>query len=391
MKPFLSIIIPTRTRSRYLQHCLKTCFATTESDTEIVVLDNCSEDDTQEVIKSFHDPRLHIIRHDQRLSMRDNFEAGVAMSTGAVLCILGDDDGILSDTPAQLKRLFSDSSIAAVTAERCHYSWPCINLARKNCVLIPRSHGIHRRNSRLELRDLLQTRDYYQLPCLYHGFVRRELVQKVNRRCGRVFVSSQPDIVSAIALSAENVDYLHSDRPLLINGGSARSNGAAHFQGGSRAERDLWKAEDNLGFLAGLDTSLGIEALILESALRYDHCARSGGLSELFSPKQIVSTGCWLATRAASRTKSDHARDSILTALGIHPKAYRPTSGVWGGARRLRQAKAFLQSMPLDASAFGAKNVFDVSQLIGRLLASRSVGYTSLLWNQLSAALRFAA
>ena len=103
------------------------------------------------------------------------------------------------------------------------------------------------------LPKVLDDNDYYRLPCLYHGFVRRSVVDRVKRRQGRFFLSSQVDTLSLIALSMEKIRYAFSSSPLVINGGSARSNGASHFGGGTAKEKTLWKQEDELGFLPGFE------------------------------------------------------------------------------------------------------------------------------------------
>lgn len=106
MTPALSIIIPTRDRSAYLGHAIRACTANPESSLEILVLDNASVDGTREVVERIADHRVRYVRSDVRLSMRDNFEKGIATSRGDVLLFIGDDDGVFSFTVAAALDLF---------------------------------------------------------------------------------------------------------------------------------------------------------------------------------------------------------------------------------------------------------------------------------------------
>lgn len=385
MTPFLSIIIPTRSRSSYLRHSLQTCFQLPESDVEILVLDNCSDDDTSNVLTGLRDARLRVIRHAHRLSMRDNFEAGLLASKGEIVGFIGDDDGILPNAATRLRELFENPQISAVTAERCHYSWPCLQMPRRNCALIPRGNKLTVRNSRQSIQRLLRDTDYYRLPCLYHGFVRKSVTDSVVNRCGRIFISSIPDVASVVALSCENLMYIHSESPLVINGGSIRSNGASHARGGSETERDLWKSEDDLGLLGGLDMTLGIEALILETALRYTRLVPNKHLSDIFDSNDLIEIACWLAGKLQRRTNSLADRNELLVALGLDVNCYRASSRSNPPNRRLRQLQTFVRSMPLDLARFGVQNVFDASQLISDILLRASTGYSSNLLDQLRA------
>lgn len=59
--PFFSVVIPTYNHARFLQGALGSVLAQTESDFEVVVVNNFSTDDTVEVIGSFGDPRIRRI------------------------------------------------------------------------------------------------------------------------------------------------------------------------------------------------------------------------------------------------------------------------------------------------------------------------------------------
>ena len=104
----ISLIIPTRERSRYLQESIRTALAVRDPDVEVVVSDNASEDDTQAIVAAFDDPRLKYVNTGQRVSMRQNFEFGLSASSGDYVSMIGDDDGFLPGQFPSLRRILEE-------------------------------------------------------------------------------------------------------------------------------------------------------------------------------------------------------------------------------------------------------------------------------------------
>lgn len=361
--PLLSIIIPTRDRARYLGASIATALQATDAPLEVLVLDNASADDTADVVSRIADPRLRYARSEQRLSMRDNFERGLSMAQGDYVGFIGDDDGIFAGAVNRVHAIFEDPEVQAIAAARAHYYWPDLVGDRRGSALLPRGRGVERRYSRDELSSLLATSDYYRLPCVYHGFVRRVLIEQ-NRK-DRFFLSSQVDIYSAIALSMTDIVFAFSHDPLVINGGSARSNGASHFGGGTTEERQNWKQEDDLGFLPGFDNFATVGVLIIESALRY---AQAFGLmlTDIFPQAAIDRT---MTSERAARTARGHPLAGFELAEAAAGSASKPFRTEHDIGRANRLVRSFLSSMPIDAAARGVGDVKQAADLLQSLVA----------------------
>ncbi|MGZ8158598.1 MAG: glycosyltransferase family 2 protein, partial [Methylobacter sp.] len=63
-----TVIIPTRDRAETLEATLRTCLRQTYENFEIIVSDNCSGDNTKEIVDGLHDPRIRYINPGRRLS-----------------------------------------------------------------------------------------------------------------------------------------------------------------------------------------------------------------------------------------------------------------------------------------------------------------------------------
>lgn len=65
--PLLSICIPVYNQSSLLRVCLNELLRYKGNDIEVVVNDNCSEENLKEVIDSFNDNRLKYYRNETNL------------------------------------------------------------------------------------------------------------------------------------------------------------------------------------------------------------------------------------------------------------------------------------------------------------------------------------
>jgi hypothetical protein len=83
VRPFFTVIVPTRERSETLRHTLATIVGQDYADLEILVSDNASEDETQDDVASFRDPRIRSIRTPRRLSMSRNWSSHCRTSSAA--------------------------------------------------------------------------------------------------------------------------------------------------------------------------------------------------------------------------------------------------------------------------------------------------------------------
>ena len=374
--PRISIVVPTRERANYIGAALRSCLLSSRQDYEVLVLDNASKDGTRQVVEGFDDPRLRYDRSDVRLSMRDNFERGLALARGDIIGFIGDDDGIFEHTPDKVIEIFERHDVGAVAAARAHYGWPDLTSARHDTGLLPRNSGITVKRSRRELYHLLKHSDYYRLPCIYHGFVKTSILRDLAQQQGRIFMSSQVDIYSSIGLSMQDFEFAYCASPLVINGGSSRSNGASHFGGGTNIEKTNWKKEDDLGFLLGFSNHATVGSLIIESALRYCQYHNKTCLHEIFEAEDIRNT---MRNEAAKRVALGHPMDDfdqacLAAGLVKEPIDSEPERGLV--VKRLRHlANAFGTMRPVDMRVRNVTDVFAASQLFSSLLRTRSTGF----------------
>jgi len=93
--PFITIAIPTYNRAdKYLKETLECALNQTYSNTEILVSDNCSTDNTEEVVRSFDDPRLVYYKQEENLGSYGNMNFLLEKAKGDYFHMYHDDDRI---------------------------------------------------------------------------------------------------------------------------------------------------------------------------------------------------------------------------------------------------------------------------------------------------------
>ena len=88
----VSVVIPTYNRPEYLKQAIDSAVRQTYRNIEIIVSDNCSTDNTQEVVASFQDSRIRYWRQPENLGMFANQMHAFKMGRGKYIASLHDDD-----------------------------------------------------------------------------------------------------------------------------------------------------------------------------------------------------------------------------------------------------------------------------------------------------------
>ena len=91
-EPLVSICIPTYQGSRWIRDSIASALAQDYPRVEVVVSDDRSTDGTAEVAESIGDPRVRVVRSDQRLGMARNWNRSVRLARGDYIKFLMQDD-----------------------------------------------------------------------------------------------------------------------------------------------------------------------------------------------------------------------------------------------------------------------------------------------------------
>lgn len=97
MSELVSVCIPAYNSSRYIAGTIESVLNQTYRNIEVVVVDDCSKDNTVEIIKSIKDSRVRLICNEKNLGMTGNWNKCIRESKGKYVKLLPGDDFIYKD------------------------------------------------------------------------------------------------------------------------------------------------------------------------------------------------------------------------------------------------------------------------------------------------------
>lgn len=105
MNPTVTFVVPCYKLAHLLPQCVNSILQQTFQNYEILIMDNCSPDNTPEVAASFQDPRVKHIRNEANIGHIRNFNKGIEMASGKYVMLISPDDWLA--TPQTLERYVS--------------------------------------------------------------------------------------------------------------------------------------------------------------------------------------------------------------------------------------------------------------------------------------------
>ena len=92
MVPKVSVVMPVFNVERYIADAVRSVLAQTFHDYELLVIDDCSPDQSIRICQEFPDQRLRIIRHRENRGLAGARNTGIRQATGEYLAFLDSDD-----------------------------------------------------------------------------------------------------------------------------------------------------------------------------------------------------------------------------------------------------------------------------------------------------------
>lgn len=232
-RPLLSIVIPTKDRYSCLKKFVELFHTVyTTQEIELVISDNSSDNsEFVKFLKELNDRRIKYVYTKEYLSVCDNADKAILLSTGEFVNMIGDDDGNQREI-VEIAHYMKQHSIDSLNCYRCQYRWPglkAVYFSNAGTLKIKKTKGhMQEIDVKTELKNILKqgaSSTYGKLPCVYNGIVKRSLLDKVYEKTGSFFPGPSPDMANAIALSLLAEKHMYLDYPISWAGKSANSAG----------------------------------------------------------------------------------------------------------------------------------------------------------------------
>lgn len=144
-KYLVSIIIPTYNRADLLGKAISSALKQSWNNIEIVVSDNCSDDNTKEIVSTFNDKRIKYSVNEENIGPILNWRAALKKANGQLSIILSDDDYFIDER-------YIENSVNLFN------KYDSVNLVITDCVL---GRGKNTEETRLNLSERVDGRTFF--------------------------------------------------------------------------------------------------------------------------------------------------------------------------------------------------------------------------------------
>jgi len=114
IKTKVSVFIPTYNYAQYIGIAIESIISQTLTDWELIICDDCSTDNTDEVVQKYQDPRIRYFKNPRNLGLYDNFNHCATYAKGEYLFFLCADDYLEKHSLQYLSDALDSYSEAAI-------------------------------------------------------------------------------------------------------------------------------------------------------------------------------------------------------------------------------------------------------------------------------------
>lgn len=248
MNNLLSIVIPTRNREKYCIEAIKHILSFKEDCFELVIKDNSDTDSISDYVDGLSDIRLNYYRTKGRINSVLNMDEALSYAKGEYVCMIGDDDTILPNIFSVAKWANAHDVIAISPKNNPAYFWEKGGNIEGWLITQPTTNHFKWAEPAPRLRKLFLEGiiDYqrFNLPRVYHGLMKREVLDRIKERTGHIIGGLSPDIYLTVSSCFYIDKYVITDFPISIQGACVQSTSVGNPRGRFEDMPHLWQRGD---------------------------------------------------------------------------------------------------------------------------------------------------
>jgi glycosyltransferase involved in cell wall biosynthesis len=368
-KTKFTVIVPTRERANTLYYCLQTLVRQRYENFAILVSDNYSQDNTEQVVRSISDSRIRYINTGRRICMSRNFEFALSHVRDGWISYLGDDDGFLPNALALADSVIRETGCKALASRHHYYTWPSFEgIFRSNYLVIRTGRGYRIRNAKGALRQLLKGRLHFtDLPGVYRAFAEYETLNRLRDGSGHFFCSRTPDVYAGIALLLGLDHYVYSNEPLWVSGASAHSIGHSQLKWSANSSASAKNyAEEEIPFHQTLGDGVvsSVQLIVYDSFLQASHLCHTSNCTSIVEQLAVSIAEVSNATGDVRTNVTDYCQ-KIAECQGINFQSVKKSARRIAFRRRVREGYSRMISrfveFYVDGGSFGLRNILDAT------------------------------
>lgn len=119
--PKVSVVVPVYNAERYIGIMLDSILNQSFSNFEVIMVNDKSTDDSEEIIQCYHDKRIKIFRNEQNMGIAYTRNKAIKLSCGEYIAIMDDDDVAPLDRLEKEVRFLDTNPEVDVVAGHCRF------------------------------------------------------------------------------------------------------------------------------------------------------------------------------------------------------------------------------------------------------------------------------
>ncbi|MDO4320084.1 MAG: glycosyltransferase family 2 protein [Bacteroidales bacterium] len=149
MNTLVSVLIPVYNTERMVAACLESIIGQTYKNLEIIIVNDCTQDNAMDIVKSFADidPRIKIINHDRNLGLMMTRKTGYQNASGEYIVFVDSDDTLPKNSIEKRLNFIKDHNCDFATTGTS-FIWQSENRTR-HC--LPEKEGVFSRHEIYEM------------------------------------------------------------------------------------------------------------------------------------------------------------------------------------------------------------------------------------------------
>ena len=104
----ISVLLPVYNGEKYLKECLSSILDQNFKKFELIIVDDCSSDDSLKVIRSFKDSRIKVFRNRTNLGLSASLNVGLKKCKHNIISRIDQDDVMFPNRLSEIYSIFLD-------------------------------------------------------------------------------------------------------------------------------------------------------------------------------------------------------------------------------------------------------------------------------------------
>lgn len=107
----ISVCMASYNGSKYIKNQITSILSQLAKNDQLVIVDDCSSDNTINIIESFKDARIKLLKNKYNIGVVGSFEKALRTSNGDIICLSDQDDQWLENKVSFIRNFFLSNKI----------------------------------------------------------------------------------------------------------------------------------------------------------------------------------------------------------------------------------------------------------------------------------------